>query len=77
MSLFYEIRIRGSLNQRWFDWFDGLTISNSPEGFTTLSGLITDQASLYGVLERIHDLNLTLISVNQVNQPDKSPDQLQ
>ena len=61
----YEIRIEGHLGNRWGDWFDGLTIHNNPDGQTVLSGLLFDQAALFGVLARIHDLNLTLISVQR------------
>ncbi len=59
----YEIRVEGQLAQRWSDWFDGLAIRTDPNGETTLSGRLTDQAALFGVLAKIHSLNLTLISV--------------
>ena len=59
----YEIRIEGHLGDRWSDWFDGLTICNESNGETLLTGLLTDQAALYGVLSKIHNLNLVLISV--------------
>ena len=61
----YEIRIEGHLAERWSDWFEGLAIHNDPNGETILSGLITDQAALFGVLTKIHNLNLILISVNR------------
>lgn len=61
----YEIRIEGHLTDRWSDWFEGLAIRNEPDGETTLSGPFTDQASLFGLLSKIHALNLTLISVNR------------
>jgi hypothetical protein len=60
----YEIRFRGSLHERWFDWFDGFTIASLPEGETLLRGNVVDQAELFGVLTRLRDLNLELISVN-------------
>ncbi len=60
---FYEIRVEGHLTDRWFDWFDGLAIRNDPNGETTLSGSLADQAALFGVLAKIHALNLTLVSV--------------
>jgi hypothetical protein len=60
---FYEIRVEGHLTDRWIDWFDGLAIRNDPNGETTLSGLLADQAALFGVLAKIHALNLTLVSV--------------
>ena len=59
----YEIRVEGHLGDRWSDWFDGLTIRNDPNGETRLTGLISDQTALYGVLAKIHDLNLVLVSL--------------
>ncbi len=59
----YEIRVEGHLADRWSDWFEGLAIHNDPNGETMLTGLLTDQAALFGVLAKIRDLNLTLISV--------------
>lgn len=59
----YEIRVEGQLTDRWSDWFDGLTIRNEPNCQTTLTGLISDQAALFGVLTKLHNLNLILISV--------------
>jgi hypothetical protein len=59
----YEIVIEGHLSSQWSDWFDGLTIQNEPTGETRLTGLVADQAALYGVLTKIHDLNLVLLSV--------------
>ncbi len=61
----YEIRIENDLPDRWSRWFEGLAIRNEPGVETTLTGLLTDQAALFGVLAKIHDLNLTLISVNR------------
>ncbi len=62
----YEIRIEGHLGPRWGDWFEGLSIQNAPDGQTILSGMLCDQAALFGVLAKIHDLNLTLISVQRL-----------
>jgi hypothetical protein len=59
----YEIRVEGHLTVRWSDWFEGLAIRNDPNGETTLSGPLSDQAALIGVLTKIHALNLVLISV--------------
>lgn len=61
----YEIRVEGHLTDRWSDWFDGLTIRNDNNGETTITGLISDQAALLGVLSKIQALNLTLVSVNR------------
>ncbi len=62
----YEIRVEGYLADRWSDWFEGLAIRNDPGGETVLSGLLVDQAALFGVLARIHDLNLPLVSVQRL-----------
>jgi hypothetical protein len=59
----YEICVEGQLSDRWSDWFEGLSIRNGPNGETVLSGCISDQAALFGVLNKIQALNLTLISV--------------
>jgi hypothetical protein len=61
-SCIYEIRVEGHLTDRWSDWFDGLAIRNEPSGETILTGRVTDQAALYGVLTKIHNLNLILVS---------------
>lgn len=63
---FYEICIEGHLTDNWSDWFEGLAIRNDSGGVTTLRGSFIDQAALFGVLTRIHALNLTLISVNRL-----------
>ena len=62
---FYEIRIEDQLTDRWSEWFEGLAIRNELNGETTLSGLISDQAALFGVLNKIYALNLILISVSR------------
>ncbi len=63
----YEIRIEGHLTERWSDWFEGLAINDDAKDETILSGSLTDQAALFGVLNKIHALNLTLVSVNRVS----------
>lgn len=63
MPEYYEIRIKGHLDPRWSDWFVGLELSHQVEDETLLSGWLPDQAALHGLLERIRDLNLKLISV--------------
>lgn len=60
----YQLRIRGSLTWRWEDWFNGLTISLADNGDTLLTGPVIDQAALYGLLKKIRDLGVPLISVN-------------
>ena len=61
----YEIRIEGHLTNRWSDWFDGLAIHHDLNGVTTLSGPLSDQAALLGVLNQLQSLNLTVISVKR------------
>lgn len=61
----YEVRVEGHLPERWSEWFDGLLIQHDPGGDTILRGVVTDQAALFGVLTRIHALNLALISVDR------------
>ncbi len=65
MPEYYEIKIRGCLDPGWSEWFAGLHLSSLKENETLLSGPLPDQAALYGVLERIRDLNLTLLSVTR------------
>ena len=64
---FYEIRIEGHLAPSWSETFDGMQIILTPDSGTTLSGAVADQAALHGLLVRIRDLNLILISVNRVD----------
>lgn len=61
----YQIKVRGEIDARWSDWFDGVDIASDGDA-TTLTGPIIDQAVLRGILIKIWDLNLTLISVNPV-----------
>ena len=61
----YEIKIRGHLDPRWSDWFADLKLTHLEGDETLLSGSLHDQAALHGLLERIRDLNLTLISVTR------------
>ena len=68
----YEIRLKGHLNSRWAAWFDGLTLTHDGEGTTIIGGPVTDQAALYGLLQKTRDLGLPLISVNHV-EPGRPP----
>lgn len=65
-GVFYEIRVKGHLNNTWSDWLDGLEMKQLDNGETILSGLIIDQAALLGVLNKINRLNLAILSVNEV-----------
>jgi hypothetical protein len=60
----YQIHINGLLDATWSDWFDGLTITHEEDEVTVLAGPLPDQAALHGVLNKIRDLGLTLISVS-------------
>ena len=69
----YEIRVQGHLDCLWADWLDGLTLTRERDGTTTLRGPPVDQAALHGVLTRIRDLGLPLVSLRRVcpNRPDR------
>ena len=68
----YEIRVRAHLEARWAAWFDGLTITQQRDGTTILHGPVVDQAALHGLLRKVRDLGLPLVSVICVE-----PDQLE
>jgi hypothetical protein len=63
--MYVEIRIKGTLKQDWSDWLEGLIVSNQTNGETVLNGQIQDQSALLGLLNRIHGLNLELLSFSQ------------
>ncbi len=67
----YHITIQGHLDSEWSDWFDGLTITLAGNGETILTGPIVDQAALHGVLIKIRDLGLPLLSLTRI-EPDES-----
>jgi len=62
-SIIYKIRIMGHLGSQWMDWFGGLTISLEENGDTVLTGPVVDQAALHGLLKKVRDLGLPLLSV--------------
>jgi hypothetical protein len=65
----YQIRLTGHLDARWAVWFDGLTVRHESDGTTVISGPIVDQAALHGLLQRVRDLGLPLVSVTR-DEPD-------
>jgi predicted ester cyclase len=66
MPTCYEIHVQNHLSSQWADWFEGVTIANHPNGQATLSGPFQDQAALFGALDKLRDLNLSLIAVRRV-----------
>ncbi len=68
----YKIRVEGQLSERWSGWFAGLTVCAEGEE-TVLSGVLPDQAALFGLLRRIYDMNLVLVSVVRVRRVSGSP----
>jgi hypothetical protein len=73
MSEAYEIRIRGHLEPRWASWFDGLTLTQDPDGTTVIRGEVTDQAALHGLIQKVRDIGLPLVSVTSTATPSKEP----
>jgi hypothetical protein len=74
----YQIRLKGHLDSQWTDWFEGLTITLEEAGDTLLTGPIVDQAALHGLLKKVRDLGLPLVSVcpvepGQEDQQDGQP----
>lgn len=67
----YEIRVGGHLSARWEAWFDGLTLDRAGDGTTVISGPIVDQSALHGVLQKLRDLGVPLISVTQLRPEEE------
>lgn len=64
-SAWYEIRLQGRLDPRWATWFEGMTLTDHTDGTTVIHGLVADQAALHGLLQRLRDLGLPLLSVDR------------
>ena len=69
----YQIRLKGHLDSQWTDWFEGLTITLEEDGDTLLTGPVVDQAALHGLLKKVRDLGMPLVSVNQVQFNETHP----
>jgi len=63
----YEIRLQGRLDPRWTAWFDGMSLTTADDGTTSLRGPVADQAALHGVLQKVRDLGLPLLSVTPLD----------
>jgi hypothetical protein len=72
----HEIKIKGHLDSQWTDWFEGLTISLDENGDTLLTGPVIDQAALHGLLKKVRDLGMPLVSVNRVQVNESHPSSL-
>ena len=68
----YEIRIEDGLDEGWTAWFDGMQITNEPNGVTVITGAVIDQCALYGLLAKVRDLGLPLLSVQRIEQDNSS-----
>ena len=67
----YQLRLKGHLGEQWTDWFEGLAVTPEEDGDTLLTGPVRDQAALFGLLKKVRDLGLTLVSVNPVKPPER------
>jgi hypothetical protein len=67
----YQIRLKGQLGREWTDWFESLTITLDEDGDTLLTGPVVDQAALHGLLKKVRDLGLRLLSINPI-EPDQA-----
>jgi hypothetical protein len=73
----YEIRLKGHLENRWATWFDGLTLTTCSDGNTLIHGPVVDQSALHGLLQRVRDLGVPLISVTRVEPDPLTPEPCQ
>jgi hypothetical protein len=70
-TIVYQIRLKGHLSSQWTEWFEGLTITLEEDGNTLLTGPVIDQSALHGLLKKVRDLGIPLLSVNRV-KPSQS-----
>lgn len=64
----WEIRVEGTVDQHWSEWFDGMQLTSDAAGGTVISGDVADHAALHGLLNRVHDVGLTLVSVTRAER---------
>ena len=64
----YEVRVKGHLDTRWAAWFEGMSLTHAADGTTALSGMVADQAALHGLLQKLRDIGVPLISVTEVGR---------
>jgi len=67
----YEIRVQGELSADWSEWLSGMEVRPNDQGETIIAGVVRDQAALHGILSRVRDLNLTLVSVRRLGDDSK------
>ena len=72
-STVYRIRFQGHLAEHWSAWFDGMAVTPSADGTTSIEGALPDQAALYGLLGRMRDLGLTLLDLHRIEPADEPP----
>ena len=71
-ALFYEIKIKGHLEEHWSDWLGGLEITQDGHGNSLLTGIVPDQAALHGIFNQVRDLGLTLVSITPRSIDDQA-----
>ena len=72
----YQIRLKGHLSHQWTEWFEGLTITLEEDGDTLLTGTVIDQAALHGLLKKVRDLGIPLLSVNRIKPDQKDASEI-
>jgi hypothetical protein len=69
----YQIRLKGQLDERWTDWFGGMAVALTEDGDTLLTGPVADQAALHGLLRKVRDVGIPLVSVNELQISERQP----